>query len=100
MAVSPGSDLSHCHFVVWVADQGYRRVSIRRYVREVANFAMWAESVGFGMAPLDRAALTQLHDYLLDPMAEIEPIEGVTQLRLKRGRFTVSHKLIASLKTR
>lgn len=51
-------------FVAWLADQGYRRVSIRRHVREVANFAAWAESVGLGAAPLDRAALTQLHDYL------------------------------------
>lgn len=35
-------------FVAWLADQGYRRVSIRRHVREVANFAAWAESVGLG----------------------------------------------------
>ena len=51
-------------FVAWLADQGYRRVSIRRHVREVANFAAWADSVGLGKAPLDRAAVMQLHDYL------------------------------------
>lgn len=39
-------------FVAWLADQGYRRVSIRRHVREVANFAAWAESVGLGTSPL------------------------------------------------
>lgn len=54
------SDLSHCDIVAWVAYQGYRRVSIRCHVREVANFAAWAESVGFGTAPLDPAALSQL----------------------------------------
>ena len=51
-------------FVAWLADQGYRRISITRHVREVANFAAWAESVGLGTAPLDHAALTQLHDEL------------------------------------
>lgn len=35
-----------------------------------------------------------------DPMDKIETIEGMTPLRLKRGRFTVPDKLIASLKTR
>ena len=95
------SDLLHCHFVSWVGDQGYRRVSIRRHVRQMANFAGWAEFVGFGTAPLDRGALTQLHDYpRVDPMEEIKTVDGMTQLRLKRGRFTVSDKMIASLKTR
>ena len=51
-------------FVAWLADQGYRRVSIRRHVREVVNFAAWAESVGLGTASLDRTALTRLHDDL------------------------------------
>lgn len=51
-------------FVDWLADQGYRRVSIRRHVREVVNFAAWAETVGLGTAPLDRTALAQLHNYL------------------------------------
>lgn len=51
-------------FVVWLADQGYRRVSIRRHVREVVKFAAWAKSVGFDTAPLDRTAVAQLHDDL------------------------------------
>jgi Site-specific recombinase XerD len=34
-----------------------------------------------------------------DPMEKIETIEGMTPLRLKRGRFTVPDKLIASLQT-
>ena len=38
-------------FVAWLAEKGYRRVSIRRHVREVAYFAAWAGSVGFGTAP-------------------------------------------------
>jgi integrase/recombinase XerD len=51
-------------FVAWLAEKGYRRVSIRRHVREVVNFAAWAESVGLGTAPLNHAVLSQLHDYL------------------------------------
>ena len=35
-----------------------------------------------------------------DPMEKIETVEGMTPLQLKRGRFTVPDKLIASLKTR
>lgn len=35
-----------------------------------------------------------------DPMEKIETVEGMTPLRLKRGRFTVPDKLIASLKAR
>ena len=35
-----------------------------------------------------------------DPMEKIETIEGMTPLRLKRGRFTVPDKLIASLQAR
>lgn len=35
-----------------------------------------------------------------DPMEKIETVEGMTPLRLKRGRFTVPDKLIASLKTK
>ena len=32
-----------------------------------------------------------------DPMEKIEAIEGMTPLRLKRGRFSVPDQLIASL---
>lgn len=35
-----------------------------------------------------------------DPMEKIETVEGMMPLRLKRGRFTVPDKLIASLKAR
>ena len=35
-----------------------------------------------------------------DPMEKIETVEGITPLKLRRGRFTVQDKLIASLKTR
>lgn len=35
-----------------------------------------------------------------DPMEKIEAVEGMIPLRLKRGRFTVPDKLIASLQTR
>lgn len=51
-------------FVDWLVDQGYRRASIRRHVREVVNFAAWSKSVGLGTAPLNHDALTQLHDHL------------------------------------
>lgn len=43
-------------FVDWLVDQGYRRASIRRHVREVVNFAAWAESAGLGTAPLNHDA--------------------------------------------
>lgn len=35
-----------------------------------------------------------------DPMEKIETVEGITPLKLRRGRFTVQDKLIASLKTK
>jgi integrase/recombinase XerD len=35
-----------------------------------------------------------------DPLEKIETIEGITPLRLKRGRFTVPDKLIASLQAK
>ena len=35
-----------------------------------------------------------------DPIEKIETVEGITPLRLKRGRFTVPDQLIESLKAR
>ena len=74
-----GSAGSHIdRFVDWLVDQGYRRTSIRRHVREVVNFAAWAESGGLGTATLNHDALTQLHDHLTtrgrqrDPAGEVQ----------------------------
>jgi integrase len=35
-----------------------------------------------------------------DPLEKIKTIEGITPLQLKRGRFTVPDKLIASLQAK
>ena len=60
-------------FVDWLVDQGYRRASIRRHVREVVNFAAWAESVGLGTATLNHDALTQLYDHLMTRGRQRDP---------------------------
>ena len=33
-------------FTQWLNDQGYRRISIRRHVREVVHFGTWAKTAG------------------------------------------------------
>ena len=39
-------------FTAWLDEHGYRRVSIRRHVREVVHFAAWAEKAGIPVAGL------------------------------------------------
>jgi integrase/recombinase XerD len=51
-------------FTHWLNDQGYRRISIRRHVREVVHFATWAKTAGIPVEGLNQAALDRLHIYL------------------------------------
>jgi hypothetical protein len=84
-AGGPGPHLDR--FVAWLAEKGsYRRVSIRRHVREVVNFAAWAESVGLGTALLNHAVLSQLHDYLTVHGRQRDP-SGNRQSHLAHNLF-------------
>jgi integrase/recombinase XerD len=51
-------------FTAWLDEHGYRRVSIRRHVREVVHFAAWAKTAGIPVEGLNRDALGRLHSYL------------------------------------
>ena len=51
-------------FTDWLNEQGYRRVSIRRHVREVVHFAAWAKATGIPVQGINRDALNRLHFYL------------------------------------
>lgn len=64
-SVSVGPQLDA--FTAWLDEHGYRRVSIRRHVREVVHFAAWAEKAGIPVAGLNRDALDRLHSYLAKP---------------------------------
>jgi hypothetical protein len=43
-------------FTAWLDEHGYRRVSVRRLVREVVHFATRAKKAGIPLAGLNRAA--------------------------------------------
>ncbi len=51
-------------FTQWLNDKGYRRISIRRHVREVVHFANWAKTAGISAEGLNQAALDRLHIHL------------------------------------
>jgi site-specific recombinase XerD len=51
-------------FIVWLEAYGYSRTSIRRHVREVIHFAVWAKITGLSVHILDRNALMQFHNHL------------------------------------
>ena len=51
-------------FTAWLNEHGYRRVSVRRHVREVVHVAAWAKKAGIPVEGLNRGALDRLHSYL------------------------------------
>lgn len=51
-------------FTEWLDERGYRRVSVRRHVREVVHFATWAKRAGISVEGFNRDALDRLHTYL------------------------------------
>jgi hypothetical protein len=51
-------------FTAWLDEHGYRRVSIRRHVREVTHFSAWAETARIPVEGLNQDALDRLHCYL------------------------------------
>ena len=53
-------------FTTWLESRGYGRICIRRHVREVVHFAIWAKTKGLAIHALNRDALTQLRDHLAD----------------------------------
>jgi integrase/recombinase XerD len=59
-SVSPYLDA----FTEWLDDRGYRRVSIRRHVREIVHFAVWAKKTRIPVEGFNRGALDRLHSYL------------------------------------
>ena len=60
-------------FVSWLADRGYKRVSIRRHAREVVHFATWAASEGLRRTALDSSLLVTLRNYLTEQGLFREP---------------------------
>src|SRR5208283_4091477 len=44
-------------FTEWLDERGYRRVSVRRHVREVVHFAAWAKKTGIRVEGFNRDAL-------------------------------------------
>lgn len=52
------------HFVTWLAEHGYRRTSIRRHVREVAQFATWFGSAESTSTLPDQTTLARFRDHL------------------------------------
>lgn len=58
----PGSYLDD--FIKWLEARRYRRICIRRHVREVVHVATWAKTNGVDIHTFDRDALTQLRDHL------------------------------------
>lgn len=53
-------------FIIWLANRGYRRISIRRHVRETVNFANWATSENLAVEAFDQHALARLKDHLAE----------------------------------
>jgi len=53
-------------FTSWLASRGYRRLPIRRHIREVVHFADWAASEGLGISKLGYSALAQFHKHLAE----------------------------------
>ena len=53
-------------FITWQEACGYGRICIRRHVREVVHFAIWAKTKGLAIHALNRDVLTQLRDHLAD----------------------------------
>lgn len=53
-------------FVTWLKSQGYRRITVRRHVREVVHFASWAAKEGLTIQKLDPGALDKLRRYLAE----------------------------------
>ena len=51
-------------FTAWLEEQGFRRISIRRHVREAVHFGAWAKTAGIPFDGLNRDALCQLNSYL------------------------------------
>ena len=60
-------------FVSWLANRGYKRVSIRRHVREVVHFATWATSGGLRRTAIDSSLLVTLRNYLTEQGLFREP---------------------------
>ena len=59
-AVSPYLDA----FTEWLEERGYRRISVRRHVREVVHFAAWAKKTGIPADGFNRDALDRLRAHL------------------------------------
>lgn len=53
-------------FTSWLANRGYRRISIRRHVREVVHFTDWAASAKLTVYELDHQILNRLKDDLVE----------------------------------
>ena len=51
-------------FTEWLKERGYRRISVRRHVREVVHFATWAKRTGIPVEGFNRDALDRLQTHL------------------------------------
>jgi len=65
-------------FSTWLEDQGYRRIGVRRHIREVAHFADWAKTEGLSVQKCDREALSKLRNHLSES----------SYLRYRNGNYT------------
>jgi site-specific recombinase XerD len=68
-------------FIVWLESQGYSRFTIRRHVREVVQFADWAEAEGLALRDLDRGALNRLCSQLAERKSLRYPCGKQRQIR-------------------
>ncbi len=57
-----GQDLEA--FIAWIEELGYRRDSIRRFIRAAHHFSLWAESTGLTISQCDSIALTAFGKHL------------------------------------
>ena len=53
-------------FIMWLADHGYRLISVRRHVRGAVQFAAWLDSTETSPALPDQGTLAKFHDYLAE----------------------------------
>jgi hypothetical protein len=81
----------------------FSRHSICRYIRVADGLCRWLDDQSVALVEANQSHIKQYMQtteiYLrADPMEKIEAIEAVTPPALRRGRFTVPDKLIASLR--
>ena len=51
-------------FITWLESRGYHRSTIRRHIREAAQFTTWAQAQNLPLHEVDHTVLTQFGEQL------------------------------------